>query len=127
MQNDNNGSFRKKSVLIIDQDEASASALEVNLRRVGFRTLVADGVGGAQDLLTPDLHVVIINEKQTALGDPDVNRIATLAMANIVPVVLLAADSGGRSASGRLPTLAHHVLVKPFEMRKLIHLIVTLS
>jgi len=107
-------------ILIIEDDEAIATSLALNLKLAGRQTSIArDGIDGLAQVQAEDFALVLLD-----IGLPRLNGLEVLAALrgadNIVPVIVLSARDGHDDKVAALRLGADDYVTKPFALAELL-------
>ncbi|MCR4917762.1 MAG: response regulator transcription factor [Alphaproteobacteria bacterium] len=110
----------KKTVLIIDDDDALRNTLVIGLRNAGFCVLDANGADSGKEILKR-ISVDAIVLDRMMVGTDGLSFLKQLrAAGNDTPVIMLTAMTGSENAIDGLSSGADDYLDKPFQLRELI-------
>jgi DNA-binding response OmpR family regulator len=107
-----------KTVLVVEDEAALASALSYNLRKNGFNVLhAADGIAGLQLARSHDPDVIVLDLMLPRMDGIEVCR--RVRAESDVPIIMLTAKSEELDKVVGLEIGADDYLTKPFSMREL--------
>ena len=110
---------RIASILVVEDDEEIAQALQRSLRLEGYEvTIAVDGVSALESARTVAPDLVILDLGLPRLDGIEVAR--TLRQASDVPILVLTARDGLDARVEGLDSGADDYLVKPFERKELL-------
>lgn len=110
---------RQYSILLVDDERVLADTVAYNLRREGYRVLLAaDGEQGLRVARSERPHLVVLDVMLPRLDGFDVCRI--LRRETDVPILMLTAREGEADTVLGLELGADDYLTKPFSMRELL-------
>src|SRR5690349_15908258 len=111
---------RAQQILIIEDDEAIATGLHLNLRLAGHQPSVArDGEEGLAAIERQDFDLVLLDINLPRLNGLEVLQ-ALRAADNLVPVIVISARDGEFDKVAALRLGADDYMTKPFALSELL-------
>jgi two-component system, chemotaxis family, chemotaxis protein CheY len=121
----NTGSFRRKTILVVDDSSTIRQMLACTLEEAGFEVLQGtDGKDGLRQLQTNPVHLIISDLNMPVMdGYTFIRQVRSLEDRKTTPIIVLTTESTVEKKNTGREAGASGWIVKPFSPEKLLHAI----
>jgi two-component system, chemotaxis family, chemotaxis protein CheY len=113
---------RPGPILVIDDDDAVRTAIDVALSAEGYDVVTAcDGIAGLEAAMTHFLALILLDLRMPGMDGPQFARAYSLFPGPHAPTVVVTAAENGASWARQIGAAAH--LGKPFDLEDLLTIV----